>query len=262
MNLKRSIRTWTLAVSAFSVLVPVVLAQSNSKGKDSRVVVGTLKRVDATGTKFDVLQSGEHLRKLHVNAKSVIQFVGLPAEGEQKPKVGMEVKATCEKDDSIKSITFTPPVGEPAMLGEKRLEMTAAELLEEVDKDANNSISYVEFSRYIYYSPKHGPDSFRKADKDSDGGLNSAEFVAALDKVSWWKLSRKTPDEWFAQADKNGDDVLDTKEFAGICTSGNHIDNIFKRTDRDESGSLSQREIAAYIRSVTHGKERSKKKRK
>ena len=90
MNLKRSIRTWTLAVSAFSILVPVVLAQSNSKGKDSRVVVGTLKRVDATGTKFDVLQSGEHLRELHVNAKSVIQFVGLPAEGEQKPKVGTQ----------------------------------------------------------------------------------------------------------------------------------------------------------------------------
>ena len=262
MNLKRPICTFTFVVSAFSILGPTVQAQSNSQGKDSRVVVGTLKSVDATGTKFDVLQSGEHLRKLHVNAASKVYFVGLPAAGEQKPKVGMEVKATCEKDGSIKSITFTPPVGEPAMLGEERLKMTEAELLKEVDKDANNSISYVEFSKYIYHSPKHGPDSFRRADKDSDGGLNSAEFVKALSKVSWWKLSRKTPDEWFAQADKNGDDVLDTKEFAGICTSGNHIDNIFKRTDRDESGSLSQRETAAYIRSVKHGKERSKKTRK
>ena len=48
--------------------------------------------------------------------------------------------------------------------------------------------------------------------------------------------------------------MLDIKEFAWISTSGNHIENIFKRIDRDESGSLTQRETAAYIRSVTHGK--------
>ena len=43
----------------------------------------------------------------------------------------MGVKATCEKDGRIKSISFTPPVGEPSMLGEKRLTMTEAELLKE-----------------------------------------------------------------------------------------------------------------------------------
>jgi hypothetical protein len=40
------------------------------------------------------------------------------------------------------------------------------------------------------------------------------------------------------------------------------MENIFKRTDQDESGSLTQRETSAYIRSVTHGKKRSREKRK
>jgi Ca2+-binding EF-hand superfamily protein len=140
--------------------------------------------------------------------------------------------------------------------------MTESELLKEVDKDASNSISYVEFSKYIYHSPKRGADSFRKADKDSDGVLDTAEFVEALSKLSWWKISRKTPDEWFIQADKDRDGMLDIKEFAWICTSGNHIDNIFKRTDRDESGSLTQRETGVSIRSITHGKQRSRETRK
>jgi hypothetical protein len=59
-----------------------------------------------------------------------------------------------------------------------------------------------------------------------------------------------------------GDEKLGMKEFAHICTSRNHIDNVFNRADRDKSGHLSSRETTAYIRSVTHGKQRSKKTRK
>jgi Ca2+-binding EF-hand superfamily protein len=262
MMTKLSVHTVAVLVSALSVLASCAQAQSNSKGRDSSVVVGTLKSVDSSGTKFDVQQSGEHLRKLYVNSESKVNFVGLPANGEQKPRAGLGVKATCEKDGRIRTISFTPPVGEPSTLGENRLKMTERELFKEVDKDASNSISYVEFSKYIYHSPKHGPDSFRKADKDSDGTLDMAEFFEALSRVSWWILSRKTADEWFIQADKNRDGMLDSNEFTSVCTSGNHIENIFKRADQDKSESLTQREMAAYIRSVTHGKKRVKKKQK
>ena len=262
MMTKLSVHAAVVLVSAVSVLASRIQAQSNSKGRDSSVVVGTLKSVDSSGTKFDVLQSGEHLRKLYVNSDSKVNFVGLPAHGKQKPRVGLGVKATCENDGRVKTISFTPPVGDPSMLGEERLKMTERELFKEVDKDASNSISYVEFSKYIYHSPKHGPDSFRKYDKDSDGALATAEFVEALSKVSWWILSRKTPGEWFNQADKNRDGMLDSNEFASICTSGNHIENIFKRVDQDKSGSLAQRETEAYIRSVTHGKKTNRKKRR
>ena len=172
------------------------------------------------------------------------------------------MKASCGKDGQIKTITFTPPVGKPSAIGEQRLTMTVQELFKEVDKDGSKSISYPEFSTSIYYSPKHGPDSFRKTDQDSDGVLNAAEFNKALSGVSWWKLSRTTPDEWFVQADENKDGTLSIKEFAIICTSGNHIENIFKRADEDKSGGLTQRETEAYIRSVTHEEKKSRKKRK
>ena len=260
MTTKLSVHAVAVLISAFSVLASNAQAQSNSKRSDSPVVVGTLKGVDSSSTKFVVQQSGEHLRKLYVNSESKIYFVGLPAKGGPQPRAGLGVKATCEKDGCVKTISFTPPVGEPSMLGEKRLTMTELELLKDVDKDASNTISYVEFSKYIYHSPKHGPDSFRKADMDSDGVLDTAEFVEALSKVSWWKISRKTPDKWFIQADSNGNNKLDIEEFALICTSGNHIENIFKRTDRDTSGQLSQRETVTYIRSVTHGAKRTKVK--
>jgi len=165
MSTKLSVHAVAVLVSAFSVLASNAQAQSNSKRPDSPVVVGTLRSVDSSGSKFDVQQSGEYLRKLYVNFESKVYFVGLPAKGEQKPRAGLGVKATCEKDGRVKTISFTPPVGEPSMLGEKRLTMTESELLKDVDKDASNIISYVEFSKYIYHSPKHGPDLFRKADK-------------------------------------------------------------------------------------------------
>ena len=262
MNLKLFIRTVTFVVCTCSILVQTVQSQSNSKGKNSRVVVGTLKSVDAMGRTFAVLQNGEHLRQLHVNEKSEIHFVGLPADSDHEPELGMGVKAICEKDNLIKSITFTPSVGEPAMLGEERLNMTEQELFEAVDQDTSQSISYIEFSKSIYHSPKHGPDSFRKVDKNKDGVLDAIEFDRALDHVAWWQLSRKTPERLFLQADQNHDILLDVKEFSQICKSGNHLDNLFSRTDRDASGSLTPSEVAAYIRSVTHGEKIRKEKQK
>ena len=249
-------------VSMFFIGSVNVLAKPNSKGADSSIVVGTLTRVDSSGKAFDVQQTGESLRTLHLNSKSKVYFVGFPEESKQEPQAGFGVKASCGKDGQIKTITFTPPVGEPSTLGEKRLTMTEQELFSEVDKDGSKSISYGEFSEYIYYSPKHGPDSFRKTDQDGDGVLNAAEFTQALSGVSWWKLSRTTPDKWFIQADENNDGTLTIKEFAIICTSGNHIENIFKRADEDTSGGLTQRETEAYIRSVTHEEKKSRKKRK
>ena len=176
---------------ALSVIASDAQAQSDRKGSDSRVVIGTLTRVDSTGTRFDVHASGGNLRTLHVDSDSSVYFIGLPQQREEKPSTGQGVKATCGKDERVKAISFTPPIGEPTPLGEKRLNMTEAELFKEVDRDGSQSIRYVEFRKCIDHSPKHGPDSFRKAHKNIDGLLNTAEFAAALSKVSWWKLSRK-----------------------------------------------------------------------
>ena len=241
---------------------PSAYAQSNSKGENSSVVVGILKEVNAAGKEFKVLQAGELLRELHTDSKSKVYFVGIVNEAARKATVGYGVKASCDKDGRIKTISFTPPLPEPGPLGEKRLSMTPAELFKQVDADKDGRVGYGEFSRSVYHSPKHGPDHFRKADSDSDGGLSSDEFRKALETVSWWTLSRKAPAAWFQEADADGDEQLSMKEFAHICTSGNHIDNVFKRADRDGSGDLSSRETTAYIRTVTHGKQKSRKTRK
>ncbi len=237
-------------------------AQSNSKGENSSVVVGVLKEVNAVGKELTVLQAGELLRELHADSKSKVYFVGIVNEAARKATTGYGVKASCDKDGRIKTISFTPPIPEPEPLGEKRLSMTPAELFQQVDADKDGRVGYGEFSRSVYHSPKHGPDHFRKADNDRDGVLSSDEFRKALDTVSWWTISRKAPEAWFQEADADGDEKLSVKEFAHICASGNHIDNVFKRADRDDSGDLSARETTAYIHSVTHGKQKSRKTRK
>ena len=262
MTLKSSRSLAAVMVSIFLVGSTYVHAKPNSKGAGSAIVVGTLTRVDSSGKAFDVQQTGESLRKLHLGSKSKVYFVGFPTKRKQEPQAGFGVKASCGKDGQIKTITFTPPVGEPSAIGEQRLTMTVQELFKEVDKDGSKSISYPEFSTSIYYSPKHGPDSFRKTDQDSDGVLNAAEFNTALSGVSWWKLSRMAADKWFEQSDENKDGTLSIKEFASICTSGNHIENIFKRADGDKSGGLTRSETKAYIRSVTHEEKKEKKSRK
>ncbi|MDA7901916.1 hypothetical protein N9B48_02720, partial [bacterium] len=108
----------------FSGLTLKTRAQSNSKKPDSSVVVGTLTNVDSSGKKFAVQQNGESLRNLYLDSKSKVYFIGLPANGKQKPMAGQGVKATVDKDGRVKTISFTPPVGETKMLGEKRLKMT------------------------------------------------------------------------------------------------------------------------------------------
>ncbi len=251
-----------VVISIFFIDSVSVQAKPNSKGADSAIVVGTLTRVDSSGKAFDVQQTGESLRTLRLDSKSKVYFVGFSGKSKHEPQAGFGVKASCGKDGQIKTITFTPPVGEPSTLGEKRLTMTEQELFIEVDKDGSKSISYPEFSTYIYHSPKHGPDSFQKTDQDGDGVLNATEFKKALSGVSWWTLSRKTPEKWFVQADENNDGTLTIEEFAGICTSGNHIENIFKRADEDTSSGLTQRETEAYIRSVTHEEKKEKKEKK
>lgn len=258
----RLIQTFTCVGISFYCLIPTLLAQSNSKGANSSVIVGILQEVNATETEFKVLQSGDILRTLHTDSKSKAYFVGFADKAARKATVGYAVKASCDKDGRIKTISFTPPISQTKPLGQERLSMTPAELFSRVDADKDDRVSYGEFSLSVYHSPKHGPDHFRKVDSNRDGGLDSKEFLNALEDVSWWTLSRKSAETWFQEADADRDNKLTIKEFAHICTSGNHVNNVFKRADRDKSGTLSPRESSAYIRSITHGKPKSRVRRR
>lgn len=246
----RIIYTITIAALCTTLCTPL-FAESNSKGPKSAVVVGTLKSSSDSG--FQVLQKGDHLRDLKLTNKSKIHYIGMPSSADHKPTVGYAVKAKVDKDGSIKSILFTQPVGKTSPLGNERLKMSAQALYAKVDADQNGGVDYVEFARAIYDSPKHGPDGFHKNDKDNSGMLDAKEFAKHLSTVAWWKLSRKTPTEWIKQADKDADGKLTVEEFKTICTSGNHIENVYRRTDKDKSGNLDAKETTAYIHSITGG---------
>ncbi|MEM1061795.1 MAG: hypothetical protein AAF532_00100 [Planctomycetota bacterium] len=214
------------------------------------------------GTDLVVDQSGGYTRNLSIQNSTKVYFVGLPDKSDHKLTPGYGVKATTSKSGQLKQITFTPPLDTPQPLGSERLGMTGSELYSAVDADADGAISYVEFSRSIEHSPKHGPDGFRKADRNGDGVLDPSEFAAKLSTVPWWILSRKSPDDWFADADRDHNRGLSKTEFRAVCVSSNHIENIFKRADRDKSGQLSAGETADYIRGITHPADEKSKKRK
>ena len=130
------------------------------------------------------------MRKLFADDKTKVYFVGLPKKADHRPSEGYGVKASSEKDGRLKSIIFTHPLSKAQPLGEEQLVTLAGELFSKVDRNADGRLGYVAFSKMIYYSPKHGPDAFRKADKDPDGKLNQKEFAQSLKGVSWWRLSR------------------------------------------------------------------------
>lgn len=232
----------------FIFVCPVIAAQSNSKGADSPIVVGTITALSADGAQITVKTSSATRELKLVNSKPI--YVGMPEVKDRIITVGYGVKANVEKGDVVKSIILTLPLPADKPLGEERIKLETDKLFSRVDHDKNGKVDYVEFSISISRSEKHGPDTFRKCDSDNDGTLNSQEFSAILPHVDWWRLSRKDTAAWMAQTDKNKDNQLNEAEFMLISQSQSHNAEHFKRTDRDASGTVSQDEIAAYMRII------------
>jgi hypothetical protein len=113
--------------------------------------------------------------------------------------------------------------------------MTAREILTKSDDNKDGSLDYVQSSRWIYHSDKHGADKFAKMDKNNSGGLDEKELGKLLAEVSWWKYSRKPAAAWFKAADKNNDNSLDLKEFTTIASGKNHAENGFKKVDKNKN---------------------------
>ena len=162
-------------------------------------------------------------------------------------KAKQGVRANVKKE-VISAIYIAPDIGvdEPVPTPEM-VKMTPAELFKYTDTDENGKVSYVEYSKTIHYSLKHGPVGFSKSDRDKSGSLNEKEFTVFLTKTKWWNLSRKTPDEWFKSSDKDKNDVLSKKELAVLLGSEAHLDVFFKRADRNSSGDLDLKEVASLL---------------
>ena len=226
--------------------------KSNSSGPDSPVVVGIIKT--ASGNRVEV-QQGQYLRKLTLNKKSKVVFVSFLGAKEEF-KAGYSVKAKVAQE-LINSIYITLPIGEVSRRTPDMSAMSALDLFKKADQNQDGEVCYRELSRVIHYSPKHGPDTFTKVDKDKSGTLDQTEFSAKLKSVDWWKLSQKSPLQWLAFCDKDKNGQLSPEEFAIIAGEG-HLESRFKRTDKDKSGAANLKELTAYISNVVQPKAKKK----
>lgn len=258
MNVKNG-HIATLVFLAYCMTAATTFAQGNSNGPKSPVVVGHV--LSANEDAVVVQQSGtDHQRKLTITAKTKIVFVGFKGTGKPTdvPKKGFGVKAKVSTGDVLKSIHYTPPL--PANREIKdRQKLTEAELFRAADLNRNDKVDYIEFSISIHRSEKHGPDHFPNLDKDGDDTLGFKEFQQALTSIDWWRLSRKSAEEWMRTSDRDGNSELNKTEFASVCLSGSHLDQIFKRTDKDRSGTISLSELETWLGSVISPKRKRKK---
>jgi Ca2+-binding EF-hand superfamily protein len=256
--------------------IPIFLAislgiahgKSNSSGPDSPVLYGEIIAVSDDRKTVTILQSGTDKREIMITKKTKLSFVGMGKKS-QELTVGYWGKAKV-KNGEAGSLKLTQPVGKLKLLGPERISMDEKSIFTAVDVNRDSGIDFVEMSRMIYHSPKHGPDKFEKFDVDANGLLDEEEFPVLLDQLAWWRFSRKSADNWFMQADANADGKLDEKEFGQTFDTGNHTENRFKRADGDKSGFLDKPEVSEFYQSLISGggeneeddSKRKKKKRK
>ena len=232
----------------FLISFGIANAASNSKGPDSAIAVGKITAIAPGGKSITILQGGELKREIAISESTKITYVGM-VKSARKLNIGYGVKAKVT-DGTAKSINLTQPTKSSESLGDKRHEMTVREILTKSDDNKDGSLDYVESSRWIYHSDKHGADKFAKMDKNNSGGLDEKELGKLLAEVSWWKYSRKPAAAWFKAADKNNDNSLDLKEFTTIASGKNHAENGFKKVDKNKNKKISEKEATTYIAGI------------
>ncbi len=232
------------------VVVSLTLASSEiaAQEKKGESLHGVVESVD--GNKITVNYRRKS-RGVTLHDKTRIVYVSfLNTKKEIKP--GFFVRAGVDSNGRCGQLWVTLPIPKENLKpSAKMLTMTPAELHKMADSNRDGELSYVEYATAIYRSPKHGPVGFGKADKDKSGTLSLKEFTPKLeDGIKWYRISRKTPAEWHAEADANSDGVLSKQEFVTFLGSTAHLDAFFKRADKDRSGDLSVADLTSFIDSI------------
>ncbi len=232
------------------VVVSLTLASSEiaAQEKKGESLHGVVESVD--GNKITVNYRRKS-RGVTLHDKTRIVYVSfLNTKKEIKP--GFFVRAGVDSNGRCGQLWVTLPIPKENLKpSAKMLTMTPAELHKMADSNGDGELSYVEYATAIYRSPKHGPVGFGKADKDKSGTLSLKEFTPKLeDGIKWYRISRKTPAEWHAEADANSDGVLSKQEFVTFLGSTAHLDAFFKQADKDRSGDLSVADLTSFIDSI------------
>ncbi len=237
-----------LTISLVVVCLTLASSEIAAQEKKGETLHGVVESVD--GNKITVNYRRKS-RGVTLHDKTRIVYVSfLNTKKEIKP--GFFVRAGVDSNGRCGQLWVTLPIPKENLKpSAKMLTMTPAELHKMADSNGDGELSYVEYATAIYRSPKHGPVGFGKADKDKSGTLSLKEFTPKLeDGIKWYRISRKTPAEWHAEADANSDGVLSKQEFVTFLGSTAHLDAFFKRADKDRSGDLSVADLTSFIDSI------------
>ena len=105
-------------------------------------------------------------------------------------------------------------------------------------------------------------DSFKRVDKNSDGGASFSEFDAYMKKAvfeevdsngdgkvsqqEWRQMNPKDPVSEFNKADSNGDGLITRTEADAAFDREGSMKKLFNKIDTDNNGSLSEAEINVF----------------
>lgn len=238
--------------------VPALAAKKKNSKPQGSMLIGIVEDAHKDHLMIATTMHKRQKRKLILNEQSDIKYVGYD-EKKNEIEIGSMFRAQVS-GDVITSMYVTPAIGEGIVEPtSEMLKMTPGELFQMADQNQNGRISYVELSQAIKpHKPKHGPVMFHKADTDRSGGLNRKQFDGLLVSVTWWKMSRKTPEEKFKASDRDANGALSKEEFAILQGTEAHIDKIFKSVDKNKSGDLDPAEVSAFINGRIYPSRRSK----
>ncbi len=215
--------------------------------KKGETLHGVVESVD--GNKITVNYRRKS-RTFTLNDKTRITYVSF-LKAKKEIKSGFVVRAGVDAKGQCGQLWVTLPIPEDDLKPTAAmLKMTPAELHKMADRNGDGGLSYVEYANAIYRSPKHGPVGFMKSDRDKSGTLNVKEFASKLEGIKWYRISRKTPAEFHADADADSDGVLSKQEFVTFLGSTAHLDTFFKKADQDRSGDISVVELGGYIDAI------------
>jgi hypothetical protein len=133
-----------------------------------------------------------------------------------------------------------------------RAKMNKVELFKDADADSNGSLSLEEFTAKIM-GAKQAEKSFKKFDENQDSLLSQGEFDKAIEEVYWFKVTRKTGQEWLAALDENKNGELSFEEYKSL-QGGKPGEATFGRVDKDGNGGLSEEELDKHIQNVAKPK--------
>jgi len=231
------------------VVVCLIFASSESSAQEKKgeILHGVIEAVDGKNVTVNHRRKG---RTFTLHDKAKIHYVSF-LKAKKEIKQGFFVRAGVDSKGQCNQLWVTLPIPEENLKpSTTMLTMTPAELHKMADSNGDGELSYVEYATAIYRSPKHGPVGFGKADKDKSGTLSLKEFAPKLEGIKWYRISRKTPAQWHAEADANSDGVLSKQEFVTFLGSTAHLDTFFKQADKDRSGDLSVADLASFIDSI------------